>query len=175
MSGLISSDDNEQWPLRLTATLLSCYRLSRFRMRYFAVVLVSLLLPVPSEAGRAEKPEFVGMDRCKLCHRAIVQSWSKTAHRRASDTLGPTERSARCLECHSTGSGAFPGVQCEACHGAGGNYWPAEVMLDPEKAREAGLIEPKESVCRSCHGSGLPNHPSRFSMPEEAKKTEAIH
>lgn len=121
------------------------------------------------------KPAVVGAERCKLCHRAIYLSWEASAHRQASERLRPEERTPDCLRCHATGTKALAGVQCEACHGAGEYYWPAEVMMDPVKAREAGLVDPTETVCRTCHGSGLPRHAPGFSMPRGEAFTRSVH
>ena len=148
------------------------------RMRYLALVFSYLLLlpvlpvfgaEVPSEAG------FIGAERCRLCHRLVYRAWTMTSHRRSTERLSPEERSPECLRCHATGPEALGGVQCEACHGAGGNFWPPEVMMDSEKAREAGLQEPDESRWRTCHGSGLPNHSSLFAMPSETDELRGIH
>jgi len=121
------------------------------------------------------KPRVIGAERCKLCHRPITLSWETTAHRRATERLHPEERTPECLRCHSTGAGALSGVQCEACHGAGEFYWPAEVMMDVVKAREAGLVDPSEAVCRTCHGSGLPGHAREFTMPKGDVFTRSVH
>lgn len=118
---------------------------------------------------------FIGAERCKLCHRPIYVSWRSTAHARATDSLGAESPSPSCLRCHTTGPAGFPGVQCESCHGAGGNYWPAEVMIDPVKVRDAGLIEPSERTCRACHGSALPGHARTFEMPEPGRLSFATH
>ena len=49
------------------------------------------------------------------------------------------------------------GVQCESCHGAGGDYKSMSVMKDRQKSIDAGLIMPTEKVCRSCHNTKSPN------------------
>ena len=145
------------------------------RMRYLVLGLPwFVLLYAFGKEGTGES-EFIGAERCKLCHRSVYQSWTATAHRGATELLSPDEVSPDCLRCHATGPESLSGVQCEACHGAGGDYWPPEVMVDPEKARQAGLVEPNESVCRSCHGSGYPEHPAEFSMPSPEDETRVIH
>ncbi len=118
---------------------------------------------------------FVGAERCKLCHRSTYVSWRATAHARATDSLGVESPSPSCLRCHTTGPAVFPGVQCESCHGAGGNYWLAEIMIDPDKVREAGLVDPTERTCRNCHGSGLPDHSPTFEMPPPWGGSAATH
>jgi len=81
---------------------------------------------------------------------------------RKSGVEGDPQQSFECLRCHATGAGfdaaSFEarfdprdGVQCESCHGAGGDYWPQAVMLDRVAAREAGLQEPSQELCLSCH------------------------
>ena len=119
--------------------------------------------------------DFIGADRCQLCHRAIYTRWKETPHSRATETLDIEIQTRSCSRCHATGPAALPGVQCEACHGAGGNYWPAEIMIDSGKARQAGLVQPDENTCRRCHASGLPGHADRFEMPGRADLPRSVH
>lgn len=117
--------------------------------------------------------------------------WSSTAHAKAYETLaaplaletakkaGVTENpqeSPKCLKCHVTGygedSGLFEagfvktdGVQCEACHGAGGDYKALSVMKDKAKSIEAGLVMPTNELCVKCHNSESPNY-KEFNFEE---------
>lgn len=109
-------------------------------------------------AGMATDFEFVGVKKCKLCHRAEKSGaqykvWEDSQHAKAYETLG-TEAAKKvaaeqdiddpqsapaCLKCHVT---AFPvmddlenaritleeGVSCETCHGAGSEYWKKKTM-----------------------------------------------
>jgi outer membrane biosynthesis protein TonB len=90
--------------------------------------------PAPTSAGPAAQPApasahaKVGADKCKMCHRLQHQSWAESAH-------------------------ASKGLDCEACHGNGGDYWPAAVMRDRAKAVAAGLVLPGVARCRTCHAS----------------------
>ncbi len=118
---------------------------------------------------------FIGADRCQLCHRSIYTRWEATAHGRTTESLDIEIETPSCLPCHTTGPAALPGVQCEVCHGAGGNYWPAEIMIDAAKAREAGLVTPDEATCRRCHGRGLPGHADRFEMPRGTELPLTVH
>ncbi len=70
--------------------------------------------------------------------------------------------SQECLSCHSTGhmdsaggaSDTFSideGVGCESCHGAGSRFSVAEIMRNPQKARESGLQQVTRSTCMECH------------------------
>jgi hypothetical protein len=61
-----------------------------------------------------------------MCHRVQHESWAASAH-------------------------AAKGLDCEGCHGAGGDYWPAAVMRDRERAVAAGLVPQTVASCKKCH------------------------
>jgi hypothetical protein len=125
-------------------------------------------------ASAWSQPGFVGADSCKLCHRDVYESWRRTPHSSTGTLAADAE--ARCNACHSTDrSGRLRGVQCEACHGAGEDYSPAEVMIDPDKASMAGLVRPAESVCMRCHDNREPNHQSGFVMPSASAWATSVH
>ncbi|MHC4582964.1 MAG: multiheme c-type cytochrome [Planctomycetota bacterium] len=103
--------------------------------------------------------------------------WRTSAHARAYAVLAtdkayevakkqglkdPPQSSPKCLKCHSTAyhqpaKGAIEfyslneGVGCEACHGAGSNYYPEAIMKDPLAAKAAGLKEVTRQTCIECH------------------------
>ena len=115
-------------------------------------VLVALLLAAPLGAVAAA-PEYVGVGKCKPCHLPEFGTWSGSAHAaaldsaRAADGFGPA-----CLACHATNaSDSLPGVQCEACHGPGSQYWPIAVMVDVKKSVALGLAVQEQKVCDRCH------------------------
>lgn len=117
---------------------------------------------------------FVGAQSCKLCHREIYDSWRRTPH--ASTGTVEIDASARCSTCHATDLVTRRrGVQCEACHGPGEDYSPAEVMIDPEKAAMAGLVRPDEGTCRRCHDNDEPNHRSELELPSDAEWARWVH
>jgi hypothetical protein len=131
---------------------------------------------------------YVGADKCKMCHNAAPKGaqytkWSETLHAKAYETLASDQakklaaakgisdpqKSEACLKCHVTGYGApaalltdkynaQQGVTCEACHGAGGDYWKMEVMKDQAKAEAAGLVMPNEATCKRCHNQESPSY-----------------
>ncbi len=85
----------------------------------------------------------------------------------------PPSEAAECLKCHTTGHGApaalfdakfdkNAGVQCEACHGAGGDYKSLTVMKDRQKSIDAGMNPiavadgSAEKHCVKCHNSENP-------------------
>ena len=70
---------------------------------------------------------FMGDQFCLACHQAQHESWKKTGHAKAFQTLVRDKRESdhTCLPCHTTGFGEVSGfadalenVQCESCHGA---------------------------------------------------------
>jgi hypothetical protein len=115
---------------------------------------------------------YVGGERCKLCHRTLYESWSATSHGRSQIALAGEER---CLSCHATSGRALPAVQCEACHGPGSDYLPAEIMIDPEKAAMAGLVRPSIVICERCHENEEEGHRGRLRMPERSEWPRWIH
>ena len=80
-------------------------------------------------AAAADHPA-VGVTKCKMCHKIEFDSWSKTKHATAK-----------------------PVVECETCHGNGGDYMKMSVMKDPAAAKAAGLIaKPDKASCTAkCH------------------------
>ncbi|HLU65291.1 MAG TPA: multiheme c-type cytochrome [Kofleriaceae bacterium] len=127
------------------------------------VLLVAAALAAP--AAPAAPSRFTGVDACATCHQEIAASWRRTGHARALERLRPAEAaSGRCRSCHATGEAPagrsdLPGVQCEACHGAGAGYAPEDVMRDPLLARALGLRDlstpaRRAAVCARCHRAG---------------------
>ncbi len=126
---------------------------------------------------------------------AQYKVWAASKHAKAWETLGTDEAkrvaqargvsgdpqaAPQCLKCHQTGYGAPPdlltakfdpklGVQCEACHGPGGDYAKKEVMKERAKSVAAGLILPDEKTCIRCHNPESPSY-RKFDFAEFKKK-----
>jgi|GEM_PF-120447 len=88
------------------------------------------------------------------------------------------QASPACLKCHTTAyheliggatdlSSVYEGVGCEACHGAGSNYYPEAIMRDPRAAKAAGLKEVTRQTCLACHENA---HDKPFDFDEAMKK-----
>jgi len=149
------------------------------------IVLGLVLFGLPFIAYTSE--EYAGANKCKVCHIKIFKSWGATKHAKAFDVLGPGIKPEEkkkagldpakdyttdpsCVQCHTTGNSAmFPGIQCEACHGAGKNYSNINIMnkskwnADPEGQQKlaiaAGLvIKPEEKNCKACHNEKSPTY-----------------
>ncbi len=95
----------------------------------FAVVAFAVF--APALTSLAAEHAAIGVAKCKMCHKVEFDSWSKTTHATAK-----------------------PAVECETCHGNGGDYWKLPIMKDPAKAKAAGLIaKPEKASCTAakCH------------------------
>lgn len=119
-------------------------------------------------------PGYIGVAKCKMCHKVQNASWEKTPHAGAMDPLeGDDATNAECLACHATGGSAdLPGVQCEACHGPGSDYKSLKVMKDRDASLAAGLLLPDQAACEGCH-TGAPHEQKAFDY--EAAKATGIH
>lgn len=110
-----------------------------------------------SDPGQPRLPQpFVSTSKCRTCHAAEFDSWSKTGHAKSFDALKKTNSThdPQCVTCHTTGyqlKGGFTSeeatpdltqVQCETCHGPG-------VIHSRRPAKGYGLI--MQSTCVQCH------------------------
>lgn len=108
----------------------------------------------------SEKPPagetYLGAARCAECHQPYEESWEKTRHAHAFESLIKAGKSndPECIVCHSVGFGEKGGfftlettpelanVQCEECHG-----------LDREHIEDYSrpMRPVTEKVCLKCH------------------------
>jgi len=104
--------------------------------------------------------DFVGPESCKACHPEAYLAWKQSKHARAKDSLSPVQqKDARCTSCHSPNEEdqTIAGISCESCHGGGQYYATNYVMKDNELVRLAGLVDPSEKSCRTCHDASSPS------------------
>lgn len=120
-----------------------------------------------SDAGRrilqwddSFREPFVGAAACAKCHEAQYTQWRNTPHAHAMHTLRSVHRdtATKCVQCHVVGLGyatgydiAIPnpgleGVQCEHCHGGGGEHFARPSKRNIRKT-------PPQAVCTECHDS----------------------
>lgn len=108
------------------------YQFSRWRLTAHAKAYASLALPESREIARlsgiTEPPHNAKV--CLGCHAtaAEAEDWEKAEGFHLGD-----------------------GLQCEACHGAGSEYAPNEIMKDRMQAMMHGLRMPKKEDCLICH------------------------
>jgi hypothetical protein len=121
------------------------------------VVLLSLALPATVLAGPPE-PSYQGPEKCAECHSAETEAWKNSPHARAMADLDRALFTAcgeagageecNCLACHTTdfdpasGTYAYEGVSCEACHGPYVEGHPKNGVMN---------LDVDSSVCRDCH------------------------
>ncbi len=143
----------------------------------WGALAVVVVLGMVSMAQAADH-EYVGATKCKMCHKVEYTSWESTVHAKATEAakagregeaFGPA-----CLKCHATNSSEeMAGVQCEACHGPGGDYKKMSIMKDKEQALAAGLILPNQETCNGCHtGEG---HSKKVEFKASLSNKSAIH
>jgi len=136
--------------------------------------------PASSVSAGQHDNQYVGADKCKSCHNAAGSGdqyglWLKSRHhfKPARDKTKATPKNQTdpaCLICHGTGSipaamkdSAFDdtlGIQCESCHGPGGNHVKAR-MAAKNDATDNTLVElpageiihepPMETCTQQCH------------------------
>jgi cytochrome c553 len=165
-----------------------------------AAVLYALAGPAASEETQRA---YVGVAKCKTCHKTDAQGlqfpqWEKSSHAKAYATLAGEKAKAiakekgiedpqkadACLKCHTTGHGvdakflgegflATDGVQCEACHGAGGDSYKMATMKSLTKGEiepaAVGLVLPTAELCVKCHNKESPTF-KEFEFAKMAPK-----
>jgi predicted CXXCH cytochrome family protein len=124
--------------------------------------IVVLLLLVNTKGIYSEQPaSYVGWNKCASCHTDIKDAWQNTRHAKAIESLKKSKQESlpACVKCHVTGyeqDGGFidyeltpemAGVQCEVCHGPGGEHVASPVLKKMAKESDTAL-------CRQCHTEG---------------------
>ena len=167
-------------------------------MRKLILIVLASAIAVGA-AFTAGDHAFVGVKKCKMCHKSeknglVFEKWEAGPHAKAFATLQsdsakkisaglkkskPPHEDPDCLSCHITGFGApdsliasvvrEDGVTCEACHGAGGDYWKKSVMEDRAKSISFGLTEKPKEVCVTCHNEKSPTYRA-FDLDERWAK-----
>ena len=137
-------------------------------------------------ASDSQSHKYIGANKCKMCHASESKGnqykvWSESKHAKAYQDLATddakkaaekaglktdAQKSAECLKCHVTAYSekedlkgeilVTDGIQCESCHGAGGDYKSLSVMKDKQQAIAAGLVIPDKEMCIKCHNSESP-------------------
>ena len=134
---------------------------ARSKSRLFLALLIFgfVLDLCPRQISAEIYGQYVGSKTCGDCHAEISQSWSKTPHANAYDSLlkSGQQNLPACLQCHVVGYGKtggfldheltleLAGVQCESCHGPGKHHIDA-----PDDIHNI-IRSPIEKDCRTCH------------------------
>ena len=171
------------------------------------IVVLFVAVTVIAFTAVADAADYIGVKKCKACHIKQYKSWKKTGMANSFENLKPGVKAdakkkagldadkdyttdAKCLKCHTTGYGKpggfksiaetpkLAGVQCESCHGPGGDY---KVTMKKDKkykiadVKAEGLILPSEDEkgCMACHGGDNPFKDRGFNFKEALEKTHA--
>lgn len=149
------------------------------------------------ERPRQVTTTYASAQYCASCHIKEYQSWQKTPHAHALQTLisKGSQYDPACLKCHTLGfqkdngfynwkqSQAMANVQCESCHGPAYQHANRENLirnrsvdrLNPEErakffAEAKALVPPKEvaaATCQQCHQGDNDPH---FNYDEKIHK-----
>ena len=136
-------------------------------------------VPAASVAGA----DFVGTNKCKMCHMKQHKAWSDTKHSKAFAALVSGDAALQAAQAKALGV-TLPGSPstddaCMGCHTVGlklGGYPPADTTktasyvnvgcemchgpgskhVAAEKADKKGLINiPTEAMCKDCHTAAM--------------------
>jgi hypothetical protein len=182
--------------------------------KFTVLVLLLAAGAVSVVFAQASGNKYMGVEKCKNCHSSAAKGdqygiWKKTKHAEAIPTLSSDQAKEfgkargvddpatdpKCLKCHVTAysepaevkDAKFDpklGVQCEACHGPGGNHVKARLAAaaneeggdvfggEPKPVKiPAGEIvaKPDAKVCTTCHNTESPSY-KPFNYDEFVKK-----
>jgi len=160
-----------------------------------SVLAVLLCFAVMGFTAQAQDNQYVGADKCKNCHSAATKGdpyghWLKSSHAKAYETLASEaskkiaaekkiadpQKDEGCLSCHTTAAGLpatakskkfdlTKGVQCESCHGPGGNHVKARLAVEIPADGKMLQVGPNEiknvettATCTVCHNEKSPTY-----------------
>jgi hypothetical protein len=119
-------------------------------------------VPAASVAGA----DYVGSNKCKMCHMKQHKAWMETKHAKAFESLTTGDPAAQAAMAKAAGVAlgkASTNDACLACHTVGskiGGYPPAD---------ETKMASYSEVGCEMCHGPG-----SKHASAEKAEKKALI-
>ena len=142
-------------------------------------------VPPPTDGTTGDSAvtgQYVGSERCSLCHVNLHTDWGKTLHAGALKTLEDISQdtNASCLPCHTIGYGESGGfvdrattnsladVGCEACHG------PAREHVNNASDRSKDpTVTLASSMCGTCHTGA--HHPTIDEWEESLHASVDAH
>jgi len=168
-------------------------RLSWIAFVSAAGLLAAAMMAPNSPAPTVKANKYIGAKKCKNCHSSeeggdAYGHWEKSKHHLAFETLGTDEAKAsaakkgvagnpqeapECLKCHVTAYGedekmtkslkAEDGIECETCHGPGGDHMKARMTAaaneDTSPPAPGEMISnPGAATCVKCHNEESPNY-----------------
>jgi hypothetical protein len=146
----------------------------------------------PDDEFHGNPAELIGAGKCKKCHNKKSTGrqynvWKDSGHANAFELLASDEakafgkklgiadpqKSANCLECHSTAYyftmkrateeiDLDEGVSCESCHGPAKSHYDAQVNKTGIRHKNPH----PERVCLHCHNDRSPSwRVGRYTLP----------
>ena len=164
------------WIFVISVFCVSSYVLAAGPHKYVGVKKCAMCHK--SEAKGNQYGQWLSSAHAKAYERLASPEAQESANKKG--IIGNPQEAPQCVKCHVTGygedAGLFgegfvrtDGVQCESCHGAGGDYLSLSVMKDKAKAIAAGLVIPTKETCVRCHNTESPNY-KEFNFEESFKK-----
>ena len=108
-----------------------------------------------SAVAAGDEPEYAGTNKCKMCHKAVYDSWEETPHAKALDNLKPGERAEV-----KTKHGLDPEKDysadeaCLACHTVGYGK-PGGFAVEEDAKKMEKMVKNFGGIgCENCHGPG---------------------
>ncbi|MDI6704240.1 MAG: cytochrome c family protein [bacterium] len=111
-----------------------------------------------TNVGATQKADYIGTEKCKMCHMKQYKTWEKMPHSTTFSRLKDEDvKNPKCLKCHTTGYGKggykdaattpnLKDVGCEACHGPGSLHMKAK-----KEDRKKTINRILKNVCVECH------------------------
>ena len=139
----------------------------KLRKSFVASVIAVLALAgslVVYATGVPKGAEYVGTNKCRMCHMKEHKTWKVTKHATSFEVLkGDEVTNPDCLKCHTTGYGqpggfvsveATPnlkGTGCEGCHGPGSEHITAGKTADKTGPWDKKINKTPLNTCVQCH------------------------
>ena len=116
---------------------------------------VTVATAITAAVPGAEGAEYIGSNKCKLCHKKNYDSWEKTPHAEALNILKPGQRAEDKVKYNLDPQKDYTADEtCLTCHAVGfGKQGGFEVLADEKKAGR--IAKTRGHVgCENCHGAG---------------------
>ena len=146
----------------------------RSKTLWTAFALTAMVLVTFS--AQAGDHEYVGADKCKMCHKVQYSSWETTTHAKATESAkASTDRAYTpdCLKCHATNASEdFPACSARPAT-VRRRLQEMSIMKDAEAAKANGLIVPTQATCDGCHTGD--DHAKKVVLADNLNNKAAIH
>ena len=106
------------------------------------LVITGCVTVASAEEAALEDKQYVGVERCLLCHQQSATEWNHTVHAKIFSRYPRDEIEAR---------------SCEACHGPGSEHWLNPAKKDSIVKFTEGSATPvaeQNAMCLDCHTGG---------------------